>query len=145
MTFILVCNAFETMALSTTVSLTNMNTCKTGALYNQMFFFLYFCYKTSLNAHPFSESHSVVNICFTVQWPEYYCGGNCGCVWFQFLRHMAQLPSATTAYYCGGNCGCVWFQFLRHMAQLHSATTAYWKTLQPHLLWVFSEWRLNSM
>jgi hypothetical protein len=87
----LVGNACETMAHSTMVPLINISTHKTVALSNQKCFFLDICYKTSLNAHQFSETHWVVNICFTVRLPEYYCGGNCGCVWFQFICDMAQL------------------------------------------------------
>ena len=60
------------MALSTMVSLPNMNTSKTGALSNQKWFFLYFCYNTYLNEHTLNKIHLVVNICFTVRLPEYY-------------------------------------------------------------------------
>jgi len=45
----LVFNALKTMTLSTMVSLTNTNTCHTGALSNQTCLFLDFCFETSLN------------------------------------------------------------------------------------------------
>jgi hypothetical protein len=55
-TFIFVCTAFQTMALSTMVSVTNMNTCKTGDLSNQTCYCLDISYETTFNAHPFSEN-----------------------------------------------------------------------------------------
>jgi hypothetical protein len=55
-TFILVYIAFEPMALSTMVSLTNMYTCNTGALSNQTFYCLDISYETTFNAHPVRET-----------------------------------------------------------------------------------------